>query len=130
MNGSIVKEGGLTDNVLKGAATLALLALLACGDEDPTGRNGGRIHEVEIMEFAYVPGVLNARVGDTVRWIQRDAVPHTVTSTEPLPGQPGGFDELLNEDGDVVEVELERSGTIRYFCLPHPFMTGSIEVAP
>jgi plastocyanin len=30
----------------------------------------------------------------------------------------------------VAEATLTRTGTLLYFCRPHPFMTGSISVAP
>jgi plastocyanin len=110
-----------------GLATAAL-AFGGCGDE-PTGPNG-RIIEVEVVDFSFRPDSVDARVGDTVRWIQRDATPHTATSSNPPPDQPGGFDEPLLEDGDAAEVALARSGVIAYFCRPHPFMTGTIVVAP
>jgi plastocyanin len=116
--------------VLAAPAVGAALSALACGDDDgPTGPDPVTI-DVEVVDFRFEPAVVNASVGDTIRWTQRDQVPHTTTSRTPAPGEPGGFNETgLVEPGDVVEVELTRAGTIDYFCIPHPFMTGSIVVS-
>ncbi|MFN2432770.1 MAG: plastocyanin/azurin family copper-binding protein [Gemmatimonadota bacterium] len=113
-------------------AALWVLALLtpACGDGGPTGAEPDpRTITVEVVDFAYVPARVEARVGDTVRWIQRDSAPHTVTTSDPFPTSPGGFDLPLDRPGDVVEVTLTRTGLVDYFCRPHPFMTGSLRVS-
>ncbi len=108
-----------------------LLPLLAgCGDDDPT-EPGGRTIDVEVFDFRFQPVMVNARVGDTIRFTQRDKIPHTATSGEPgVPGEGSLFDLGLEETGDVEEYRVTQSGTIPYFCRPHPFMTGSIVVAP
>ena len=59
-----------------------LLPLVACGDDDPI-EPSGRTIEVEVLDFSFQPVMVNARVGDTIRWIQRDPVRHTATSGEP-----------------------------------------------
>jgi plastocyanin len=109
-----------------------LLALQAgCGDDGPTNPPGGDTIDVEVVDFSFQPVMVNARVGDTIRWTQRSEIPHTATSGEPgAPDQGVLFDLGLEETGDVEEFEVTEAGTIPYFCLPHPFMTGSIVVAP
>jgi len=108
--------------VLSGATATVDLSLSPAGN--------GTVIEVEVLNFSYQPATVNARVGDTIRWIQRDQVPHTVTTSNPAPTQPGGFDQTLDAPGDHATVQMTRAGTIAYFCRPHPFMTGSIVVAP
>ena len=107
-----------------------LLALFdGCGDDDPT-EPGGRTIDIEVLDFSFQPVMVNARVGDTIRWTQRGQVEHTATSGEPgVPGEGSLFDLGLEETGDVEEYRATQSGTIPYFCRPHPFMTGSIVVA-
>ena len=113
-----------------GAAAAALLAgglALARAVDGGAGRTG-RVIEVTVFDLRYEPEEVRARVGDTVRWIQKDAFPHTVTSTSPAPNEPGGFDRPLIAVGETVEIEMTRQGTIEYFCVPHPFMKGRIAV--
>lgn len=121
------------------AARLAIAAALAavllagaasCGDDGPTNPSP-RTVEIEVFDFFFQPVMVNVRVGDTVRWIQRGQIPHTATSGEPGAPDAGAlFDEPLGQTGDVAEVTLTQAGTLPYFCIPHPFMTGSIAVAP
>lgn len=117
--------------VLAGLAA-ALLAWVACGDDGPSGRAGETIvvDVVDLPAFAFSPAVVNARVGDTIRWVQRGVVPHTVTEGVRGSPTPGGFDEQVVETGDVVEVRMTRAGTIDYFCRPHFGMDGQIVVSP
>lgn len=119
---------------LRGLAPLGLAALAwTCGGGEgaPTGPDREpRTIDVEVVSFSFRPDSVEARVGDTIRWTQRDEVAHTATSTDPAPAEPGGFDEPLDAPGDVAEVRLTRAGTIRYFCKPHPGMVGTIVVAP
>ena len=113
-----------------GLVALALLVGGGCGGDGPTAGDGGRVIQVEVVDFSFRPDTVDARVGDIIRWIQRDATPHTVTSSDPPPGVPDGFDQPVDAPGDVVEVVLTRPDTIAYFCRPHPFMQGTIFVRP
>ena len=109
----------------------ALLAgTWACGDDGPTGGDEPRTIDVDVVDFAFVPAVAQARVGDTVRWTQRGVVLHTVTEGVRGAPVPGGFDEIVTEPGDTVLVRVTEPGTIDYFCVPHPGMDGQIVVSP
>jgi len=57
-----------------------------------------------------------------VTWINRDTVPHSVTSSD------GGFDSGPIEPGKSFEWTASKS--VAYHCVYHPSMTGSIQVAP
>jgi plastocyanin len=106
-----------------------LLPLVAgCGDDGPT-QPGGRTIDVDVFDFFFQPVMVEARVGDTIRWTQRGEIPHTATSGEPgSPDEGVLFDLELEETDDVEEFRVTRAGTIPYFCQPHHFMTGSIVV--
>lgn len=75
-----------------------------------------------MQQFAFTPAAVTVRVGATVTWINRDTVPHSVTSTD------GGFDSGPIEPGKAFEWTASKSVT--YHCVYHPSMTGSILVAP
>lgn len=102
-----------------GAAVLVIAAALSAACASPAPRT----HTVEIRGFVYVPATLEVAAGDTVVWINRDAVPHTATS-----------------DGDTWDsgnVGAEQSwrlviqgspATQPYYCEYHPNMRGAVVV--
>lgn len=84
---------------------------------------------VEIKAFQFQPSPVRIAAGDSVRWINRDAIEHTVTSG--APGQPdGGFDARLEEAGQAVTLRFPAAGRFPYYCDRHRFMTGEIVVTP
>ncbi|MSQ91081.1 MAG: hypothetical protein EXS01_06800 [Phycisphaerales bacterium] len=80
----------------------------------------------------FVPGLVTAQVGDTVRWVWHGGG-HTVTSGPDC--EPNGlFDGDLSggtPSFDWVVPASAAGETIPYFCVPHCafFMVGSIQVA-
>jgi plastocyanin len=78
-------------------------------------------HTVQMTGMAFVPSVLDAHPGDTVRWINRDIVPHTAT----LDG-PGRWDSGELARGDSAEWVVGKPGVVEYRCRLHPTMTGRI----
>ena len=86
---------------------------------------------VEITEFAFSPKQINVKVGDTVRWINRDEFLHTVTSGEvdgPENIADDRFDEDLQEAGSEATVTFDEAGTFTYFCKQHNAMDGVVIV--
>ena len=77
---------------------------------------------VAIPDFAFSPRTIEIRVGDTVRWTNRDSVAHSATA------QNGSFDTGLLSDGESGSVRFTAAGTYRYICTPHPDMTGTVVV--
>jgi plastocyanin len=77
---------------------------------------------VDIRDFAFSPRTIEIRVGDTVRWTNRDSVAHTATARN------GSFDTGLLADGESGSVRFTAAGTYRYVCTPHPDMTGTVVV--
>lgn len=86
--------------------------------------NGGsrRVVEVEIHTLSFAQTELEISVGTTVRWINRDPVPHTSTSVDEL------WDSSLIEPGESYEFTFEEEGEFGYYCLPHPFMKAKVLV--
>jgi plastocyanin len=75
-----------------------------------------------ITEF-YSPSNLSINTTDTIIWKNNDEGFHTVTSTE-----EGGFDSGLYGPAESFSFQFNTSGTFDYFCVVHPWMTGSITV--
>jgi len=79
--------------------------------------------QVIIDKLAFAPVDVNAKVGDTVEWVNKDAFAHTATATN------GDWNVTLapKQNGQVV---LKKPGTTDYFCKFHPNMKGRVIVAP
>jgi plastocyanin len=77
---------------------------------------------VDIRDFAFSPRTVEIRVGDTVRWRNRDSVEHSATARN------GSFDTGLLSEGESASVRFTTAGTYRYVCTPHPDMTGTVVV--
>lgn len=79
-------------------------------------------HIVDITEFVFSPAVLNVHEGDTIRWINKDIVPHTATAAD--------------ESWDTGELAPGASGDIKvtadtptaYFCRFHPSMKAALRI--
>ncbi len=77
-----------------------------------------RQHIVEIRAFSFSPQRTVASPGDTIVWINRDIVPHTVTANG------GMWRSHALEEGQSWEMVVEENGNYSYFCEFHPHMTG------
>jgi plastocyanin len=103
----------------RAAAALAAVALglaAACAPPEP------RSHSVEIRGFAYLPATLEIVAGDTVVWINRDAVPHTAT------GDGRGWDSDTLDTGEAWRLVAAQRGSQPYYCAFHPTMRGELVV--
>jgi plastocyanin len=78
--------------------------------------------EVEIEDFAFVPGSVTIKVGTTVTWTNKDNVGHTATSDD------GVFDSGILGKGSSFSYTFTKAGTYGYFCKPHPYMVATIVV--
>ena len=81
---------------------------------------------VNITEFAFDQPVVTVKAGTTVTWVNKDAVPHTVT--EGAPGKEAAFDSGMLAQGQSWSYTFSEPGEYDYYCLPHPFMTAKIVV--
>ena len=76
----------------------------------------------DIKQLAFAPAELDAKVGTTVIWTNRDPLPHTVTAVD------GSFDSGLIEPGKRWSYTFSKAGSFPFTCTPHPFMRGIVEV--
>ena len=128
------------------ALRLSLVAVLvglgACSGSagDTTAAAGSPRTEVTIEGIAFDPDELTVQVGETVTWVNKDEVDHTVTSGKPgeqgIPGVEKGtapktdglFDEPLERVGSTSSFTFEERGTFLYFCRIHAAMTAVVTV--
>ncbi|MEM3089391.1 MAG: multicopper oxidase domain-containing protein [Candidatus Nitrosotenuis sp.] len=72
---------------------------------------------------SYYPQQIKVNVGDTVKWQNKDISIHTVTSADEV------FDSGMLMAGDKFEYKFEKAGNYEYYCVLHPWMKGSVQVA-
>ena len=79
--------------------------------------------EVEIADYRFVPAEVRVKVGDSVRWINREKR----TSHSVLFVASGQESERLFPDEHWEKI-FDRSGSHVYRCGPHPEMQGIVHV--
>jgi plastocyanin len=77
-------------------------------------------HVIEMQAFAFQPTVLEVTVGDTIAWVNRDAVPHTATAEKWDTGNIGA--------GATGVVVARGKGEHTYICAYHPSMKAKVVV--
>ena len=114
---------------------VAVLALVGCGgggDGDknakppPDGGPPGKPGAIRIANFEFKPQTVVVKPGTKVTWTNADSSIHDIKDTSPLatPVSPS-----LSQ-GDTFSITYAQPGTYSYVCGIHPYMTGSVEVAP
>ena len=105
--------------------TAAALVLIVAAELAVAGARhdaGGVRHWVVIHHFAFVPAHLAAAPGDTVVWVNRDLMAHTITARD------DSWDSQAVPSNDAWELRVTAAMTEGYFCRYHPFMEGQLEV--
>jgi plastocyanin len=84
--------------------------------------------EVAITKFAFVPSTIMARPGQTLRFVNREAlIPHTVTSVV-TGSETRVLDSPRLEAGQSYTLTLDNVGSYRIFCKFHPNMNATIHI--
>jgi plastocyanin len=113
---------------MKMRPTLAALLLSALLLIPAVGSAKSLDEEIEIessgdmSSWGFEPSPLTVSVGATVTWKNSGREAHSVTSRDHL------FDSRLLDPGDDWSHTFETPGTYRYFCVPHPWMKGTVVV--
>jgi plastocyanin len=115
---------------------LAVVALAAagCGSSDnnssssensssssaPAAPSGGGTVTIDMKDIKFNPSSATVKVGQTVKWVNDDDVPHNVTGG-PLKSKTFG-------KGGTFEFTPKKAETISYVCTVHPGMTATLTV--
>ena len=99
-------------------ATIAIVAGLASGQAFAADA------QVKIANFTFDPPTLTVNAGTTVTWVNADDIPHLVSEKD------GKFRSSALDTNDKFSQTFSTAGTVEYFCVIHPHMTGKIVVTP
>ena len=77
--------------------------------------------QVTIRDLKFLPDRIEARMGDTVEWINKDILARTATVQ-------GRWDIIIPPNGSG-RVVLKNAGEAAYYCRFHPNMTAHIIIA-
>jgi plastocyanin len=77
---------------------------------------------VQIDKLVFSPASVTAKVGDTIEWVNRDALAHTATVE-------GDWDVMIPAK-EIGKLVLTKTGSVEYYCRFHPNMTARLEVLP
>ena len=78
--------------------------------------------QVTIDKLVFSPATVEAKVGDTIVWVNKDVFAHTATVK-------GGW-EVMIPPKKSASLTLSAAGAVDYFCRVHPNMKGRLVVAP
>jgi plastocyanin len=78
-----------------------------------------------IEKYEFKPNTLTIQKGTTVTWINKDIAKHTVTKKE---GAASGPESKFFGKDEQYTYTFTESGTFDYYCEPHPYMKGTVEV--
>jgi plastocyanin len=102
--------------MLLGPAVGALLAWGAVAAQDANA------DVVTIDNFTFAPPALTVAVGTTVKWLNRDDIPHTVVEKNK------SFRSKALDTDDSYSFTFSTPGTFDYFCSLHPHMVAQVIV--
>jgi amicyanin len=100
--------------MLSGSAIGATLAFGAVAAQDAS--------VITIDNFTFSTKELTVAVGSTVRWVNRDDIPHTIVA------ENATFHSAALDTDDVYSFTFTNAGTFDYLCGLHPLMTGKVIV--
>ncbi len=70
-----------------------------------------------------MPAEVTAKVGDTIEWINKDALAHSATAKN------HDWDVLIGPN-KTARLVVKKAGAVDYYCKFHPNMTGRVTVTP
>jgi plastocyanin len=106
--------------VLRGAVIFAVAALTESATV--SAAPAGHEYTVAIANMAYGPVPSGLKVGDSIVWVNKDSVPHTVTSRD------HSFDLRIGP-GQRGRLNLTKAGTYQVYCIYHAPMRATLSVS-
>jgi plastocyanin len=112
--------------MLLAACAPAAVATSSPGNTAPSSASVGStgIVSVNISNFAFDPGSISIRVGETVTWTNQDGATHNVAADD------GSFKSGSLGQGDTFSYTFNTAGTFTYHCGFHASMLGTVIVQP
>lgn len=79
-------------------------------------------NEPDLTRWHYEPGNVTVPAGTTVVWFNKGKEEHSVTADDK------SFDSGLKKTGATFARAFPQPGRYSYFCQPHPWMKGAVQV--
>ena len=93
-----------------------------------TNAPGSSTPGCETTDNCFMPSTAVIALGGTVTWENTDNAAHTATSGSATDGPDGVWDSSLMMVNGSYSVTLDDEGTYPYFCMVHPWMSGTVIV--
>src|SRR5579864_7900326 len=97
----------------------AALVLAVASVLPPPGAQAETI-QITIQNLVFAPAEVQAKVGDTIEWTNKDVLAHTATA------RGGEFDVTIAANKNATLV-LKQGGEVSYYCRYHPNMKGILK---
>ena len=91
--------------------------------------HGSSIPGCEEIAHCFEPEEITIKQGQIIEWKNYDDAMHTITSGDPSDGPTGLFDSGLAKPDATYALKFDAPGVYPYFCMVHPWQTGTIIVA-
>ena len=98
---------------------ILILLFLYCFTENFSDQ----IINISIVNYEYKPKHIKIKIGTRVTWTNFDIIGHTITSKD-----DNYLDSQLLDETETYSRVFNTKGTYNYYCIPHPFMKGVVEV--
>jgi plastocyanin len=83
----------------------------------------------EVTNECFIPSSISLKSAPAmVTFVNNDSAAHTSTAGTPADGPSGAWDSSLIMNGSSYSFTLSNDGVYPYFCMVHPWMTGTIVV--
>ena len=80
--------------------------------------------QIVMDKLVFAQAETQAKVGDTIEWVNNDILAHTATATA------GDNWNVIIGPNKTEKLVLQKAGTVEYYCKYHPNMKGRLIVAP
>src|SRR5215813_2432214 len=107
---------------LAGVAAIAVIAAALSFAPAGAQENAPSAGAVKIDNFSFTPASITVRAGTTIKWTNRDDIPHTVVADDK------SFKSKTLDTDEEFSFTFSKPGTYSYFCSLHPKMTGKVVV--
>ncbi len=98
----------------------SILLLNSCTSSDENAsQNNHSVDTVTIRQMQFIPEALNVAIGDTVVWINKDLVDHTITEKK----SKAFYSDTLAVGKSWKMAVKDSAG---YYCSIHPTMKGKL----
>ncbi len=74
--------------------------------------------QVTIDKLVFTPTAINAKVGDTIEWVNKDVIAHTATVK-------GGWEVMIPAKMSATMI-VKKAEVVEYYCRFHPNMKGRL----